>query len=389
MPRWMKYVAVFGIAIVLLYASRSILSPFILAGATAYIVGPLVDATQGQMRLPRAVVIAAFYLLFIGLVAVLVALLQPEFSKQTRGENGLFNSGGTVSQAVLDRVTKNDQLVTLLRRANVDIVGYNDPTYPQKRDAVAKQLQDELNRATKPGQVAEVARTTFNFLLKLVIWFFATFYLLLNGRGARDFLMRFVPDERVPQVERMIDQIHIVLGKYLRGQLYLIIIMSVLSYIALRVLHVRYALPIALITGVLEIVPFVGPIIAGTIAALVALATHGVGTMIAIIVVYFVLREFEDQIVVPQVIGRVVHLDPVITIFAVLAGEHIGGIIGVLLAVPLAAAARVVLDELFPPKVGSDRPSRLTQVAAEGTDLPNDPDAPEAVQISVPLPRSD
>ena len=221
-----------------------------------------------------------------------------------------------------------------------------------------------------------MAQTTFNLLLKIVIWFFATFYLLLNGRRSVEYLYRFVPDDRVAQARRMAGRIHIVLGRYMRGQLYLILIMSVASYIALSIFKVPYALPIAIGTGILEIIPFVGPIIAGTLASLVALSTQGVGTMIGIIITYFVLREIEDQIIIPQVIGRVVHLDPVVTIFVVLAGEKVAGIIGVLMAVPLAAVVRVVIDELFPPKTPDDHPSALTEVVVAGTGLPNDPATP-------------
>src|SRR5436305_14109687 len=104
--------------------------------------------------------------------------------------------------------------------------------------------------------LAERPQTSFGVLLKIVIWFFASFYLLLNGRQAANYLYRFVPDGRVEQVQRMMARIHIVLGRYLRGQVYLIVIMSTVSYIALRIFHVPSALPIAIGTGILEIIPF-------------------------------------------------------------------------------------------------------------------------------------
>lgn len=372
MNRWAKYALVIAVVLVTLIVTRDILAPFVLAVATAYVISPLVDRAQRMSRLPRGVVIALFYLVFLGTLTLLGALVEPELARQ---QNGLFKSGGTVADAVLDRASKNAQVVDLLRRAGVDIVPYDDPRYPEKRAVVSRRLQLEIDRATQPGQVREVAQTTFGVLLKIVIWFFATFYLLLNGQRSVNYLYRFIPDERIEQVRRVMGRIHIVLGRYLRGQLYLILIMSVASYIVLRVLHVPYALPIAIGTGILEIIPFVGPIIATTIAALVALSTNGVGTMFAVIVAYFVLRQIEDQIVIPQVIGRVVHLDPVVTIFVVLAGERLAGIIGVLLAVPLAAAVRVIIDEVFPPRVVGDEPSALTTFAVAGTGLPNDPEA--------------
>lgn len=373
MNRWAKYALMIGFVVLLLLATRDILAPFILAIATAYVLSPVADRAQRISRLPRVVVITLFYLIFLGTLALIVALIEPELADQTTGKNGLFKSGSSLTDSVLDYASKNAQVVDLLQRAGVDIVPYGDPLYLQKRAIVARRLQQEIDRATQPGQVRQVAQTTFALLIKVVIWFFATFYLLLNGRRSVDYLYRFVPDERIEQVQRVAARIHVVLGRYLRGQLYLIVIMTVASYIVLRVFKVPYALPIAIGTGFLEIIPFVGPILAGTLAGLVALSTHGVGTMVGVIIAYFVLREIEDQIIIPQVIGRVVHLDPVVTIFVVLAGERVAGIIGVLMAVPLAAVFRVVIDELFPPKLPGDRPSALTEVAVAGTGLPNDP----------------
>lgn len=372
MNRWAKYALVIAVVIVTIILTRDILAPFVLAVATAYVVSPLVDRAQRMSRMPRGLVIALFYLIFIGTLTLLGALVEPELARQ---QNGLFKSGGTVADAVLDRASRNAQIVDLLRRTGVDIVPFDDPLYPVKRAVVARRLQSEIDRATQPGQVREVAQTTFGVLLKIVIWFFATFYLLLNGQRSVNYLYRFVPDDRIEQVRRVVGRIHIVLGRYLRGQLYLILIMSVASYIVLRIFRIPYALPIAIGTGILEIIPFVGPIIATTIAGLVALSTQGVGPMLGIVIAYLVLRQVEDQIVIPQVIGRVVHLDPVVTIFVVLAGEKVAGIIGVLLAVPLAAAARVIIDEVFPPKVAGDEPSALTTFAVAGTGLPNDPAA--------------
>lgn len=378
MNRWAKYVIVLLLAVGLLYLTRSILAPFIIAIITAYILIPLVDRAQRFSRLPRVLVIVLFYVIFVGSLTLFGALIEPELARQTTGPKGLFKTGTSVTDSVLDLVSQNARLVDILRRAGVDIVTQDDPRYEEKKAILARRLQAEIDRATQPGQVREVAQTTFDILLKIVIWFFATFYLLLNGRNHIVYLYRFVPDDRIDQAQTMLGRIHTILGRYLRGQFYLILIMAVASYIVLRILEIPYALPIAIGTGILEIIPFVGPIIATTLAALIALSTQGTGTMIAIIVAYFVLRQVEDQIIIPQLIGRVVHLDPVVTIFVVLAGQHIGGIVGVLLAVPVAAAARVVLDELFPPKVFGDAPSELTEIAVAGTGLPNDPEAPRA-----------
>jgi len=120
------------------------------------------------------------------------------------------------------------------------------------------------------------------------------------------------------------------------------------------ILHVRYALALGILSGMLEIIPLVGPIVAAALAGTVTFATHGTDTTIVVLVVYVVVRQIEDQVVMPLVIGRAVHLHPVITIFAVLVGLSTWGILGGLLGVPVAAALNVTLHELYPEETGRD-----------------------------------
>ena len=126
-----------------------------------------------------------------------------------------------------------------------------------------------------------------------------------------------------------------ILGKWLRGQLLLIALVAAVAYIGLGpVLHLPYALALAVLTGILEIIPLIGPLIATAIVAVDAFARGGVRLAAAVIVFYFVLRQVEDQVVMPVVIGRAVHLHPIVTIFAVLVGLSVYGVLGGLLGVP-------------------------------------------------------
>jgi len=118
------------------------------------------------------------------------------------------------------------------------------------------------------------------------------------------------------------------------------------------ILHIPYALILAVLSGLLEIIPLVGPVIAAALAGTVAFSSHGLDTTIVVLAVYLVVRQIEDQIVMPVVIGRAVHLHPVITIFAVLVGLSSWGILGGFLGVPVAAALNVTLHELYPEETG-------------------------------------
>jgi predicted PurR-regulated permease PerM len=139
------------------------------------------------------------------------------------------------------------------------------------------------------------------------------------------------------------------LGRYVRGQLFLIGVMWTATFIGLSILQVPFALLLGFTTGVLEVIPIVGPITAGAIACLVALghpAPWGLSQIWYVAIVaamYTVLRHAEDYFVIPLVIGRIVRLHPAIVIFALLTGGALYGLLGVLIAVPVAATLRLVL----------------------------------------------
>jgi predicted PurR-regulated permease PerM len=102
------------------------------------------------------------------------------------------------------------------------------------------------------------------------------------------------------------------------------------------------------LTGVLEVIPLIGPIAAATIACTIGFVHGGANEALALAITYLVLRQLEDQLVMPLIVGRAVHVHPLVTIFAVLSGEKIAGVLGMILAVPVAAAAKVVLDYAYP-----------------------------------------
>jgi predicted PurR-regulated permease PerM len=194
-----------------------------------------------------------------------------------------------------------------------------------------------------------LARIVGGRLLDSLVVLIVSFYLLVSGKRLGAALLRFVPADSRAQTGYMAGRIHTMLGAYLRGQLLLIVLISGVSFVLLQfIFHVPYALPMAILIGFLEILPLVGPAIATVLAAGVALAVHGPGAAAAVALAYVAMRELEDNLVMPFVVGRAVEISPVVTIFAVLAGGAIAGILGMLLAVPAAVAIKVLLDFLYP-----------------------------------------
>ena len=132
----------------------------------------------------------------------------------------------------------------------------------------------------------------------------------------------------------------------------MIFLISLILFGALSILGVRFALIVAIFSGIAEIVPLIGPIIAALVAVLVVLISGGqfnfslgpVQASIIVVIIYFVVRQIQDYFIIPHVMGRITKLHPLIILFAVLAGGHSGGILGLLLAVPIAAVFKILFE---------------------------------------------
>jgi len=248
---------------------------------------------------------------------------------------------------------------------------------------------DIIARANDIAGIAQqLALPVLGVVLDRVVRFFvfliATFLLLLNAEKIMSFFIGLAPRPYQHEIETLIRRINDSLGAYLRTQLILIAIMSVATWIFLSAVHVQYALLLGILTGFLEIIPVIGPYTAGAVAISVALlqdsTPYGWSHLTLAIVVgvgYFVLRQLEDNLIIPTLIGRVVHLNPLIVIFALLVGASTAGILGLLIAVPVASVIRILAQYLFskivtrePALVVSihtnDDPLECVQEAAEG-----------------------
>ena len=324
-----------GVGIVL-WLARDIIGPFIVAGVLAYAFSPVVSVVQNRTHLPRAVVIGLGYVLFLGTLAVLAYVAAERAGREL---TELSSGGRDIIGSALHKLLGN----------SVVIAG---STY--NVDDLAKQIRTAfLGLINSPSSAVQMAERAVAIGLQVILCLIITFYLLLDGHRFGQFALRFLDREQRVDMLRIAHRIHVVLGRWLRGQLFLIALVTVVIYIVLGpILHVPFAMALAILSGVLEIIPLVGPIIAAALAGTVTFAAHGTDTTLVVLAVYVVVRQVEDQVVMPLVIGRAVHLHPVITIFAVLLGLSTWGILGGLLGVPVAAAINVTLHELYPEETG-------------------------------------
>ncbi len=327
-------------ALAILWLARGVLGPFIVAAVLAYAFSPIVTAGGRRTGWPRIVVVGIGYGIAAAIVAGLVILLGGRIAHEL--ELLASSSGPDALAKTLREIVGGDVLVIGGQQVAVT--------------DIAREIQARVaGLVTAPADALHVAAQAGEIGLQAILAIIVTFYFLVDGEMFMDKTIALLPEQNRQRTIDLLARIHVILGQWLRGQILLIALVSAVAYVGLGpVLHLPYALGLAILTGILEIIPLVGPLIATAIVAVDAFARGGAGLAAAVIAFYFVLRQVEDQVVMPVVIGRAVHLHPVVTIFAVLVGLSIYGVLGGLLGVPLAAAINVIFRELYPaPDAGS------------------------------------
>lgn len=254
---------------------------------------------------------------------------------------------------------------------------------------------DVLVLAGGPSEISQgLARMVFplaaaigRFTLELLIFLVGVFFLLRDAPRLFEVLEGVIPREQRAEVLHIGGQVSALIRRYIRGQLILVIVMSTATMVGLSLLEVPYSVLLGIVTGILELIPFVGPITAGALASIVALGHQNpfgwsqlwyVG---AVAIMYTVFRHTEDYVVIPLVIGRIVRLHPLVVIFSVLAGGALFGLLGVILAVPIAATVRLLLIYVLAKLRDEDPLAQLErEIEAVADETRERPGAAEAVR---------
>ncbi len=367
-PTTKRVVVASLVALFLLFIWRAgdIVQPFLWAMILSYILLPLVGALERRFSLPRTI---AALTVFLALLAVIFGggrFLVPRLIDNTRDLQA--NWPVLIANA---QQTIGDWLTAIgLSDLSANVIG------PNLQD-LDRQIAAMVQRNALPFVVG-----AGHFLLDFLIFLIATFLLLRDAPRILRFVERNLPREHRHEILHVLRDTNVMLGRYIRGQLILVTLMSTVTTVALTVLGVPYSVLLGLMTGVLETIPFVGPITAGAIACLVALGHPNpfgwsqLAYVGVVAVMYTVLRHAEDYLVIPTIIGRAVRLHPAVVIFSLLSGGVVFGLLGIVLAVPFAATMRLVLIYVRAKLRDEDPFTPLTEDLAASHDAPSEhPDA--------------
>jgi predicted PurR-regulated permease PerM len=332
-PRVALLISAAVIVGVLLYLGREALGPFVVGLLFVYLLDPPVEFLA-RRRIPRWLAILLVY----ALVVILI-----------------WQAAAVTLRPLIDQIrTFASDLPALTRQVDDFYRGLNLP--PQLRDSIDSWVAGLGGGGLNLGVLLPVFTLTaglvsalFGYLI-IPVW---AFYLLKDRAELTRSFDRALPGEWRSDVWAIARIIEGVFGRWIRGQLLLGLVVGIATFLGLLLLSVtvdpifgRFAVLLAFIAGVLELLPIIGPIIAAIPAVLLAL-TAGPQAAIAAVVLYTVVQQVENTVLVPKIQGDAVQLHPSAVIFSLVIGGAIAGLLGAILALPVTAAGRDVYRYLF------------------------------------------
>lgn len=334
-PFYIGMAAAAGVAVT--YAAVQLLSVtssmLLLIGVAFFLALGLEPAVSWLVthRLPRWAATTLVFAIVLALLGAFVAAAIPPLSQQ---------ASQLIAQAPHYLQQAQDHSSTIGR--------LNERFHLQQR------LTDILNTSggSALNQLISAGSAVFGAVVDTVIVVVLTVYFLIDLPRIRTFLYRLVPHSRRPRAILIGDQVFAKVGAYLLGNLVISLIAGAATVIWLSAFNVPYPLLLGILVALLDLVPVVGSTIAGIVVAAVA-CTVSLPVGLATVVFFVVFRLAEDYLLIPRIIGRVVNVPALVTVVAVLIGGAVLGIVGALVAIPVAAAIQLLVEEILYPKLDS------------------------------------
>ena len=322
------------VAVLILYLIRDVLGAFVLGAAIAFLIQPAIHRLT-ELGLPRILAIVLIFVAILLVLAGIVLLVLPLFV----GEVGRLQSQAP-SLAAQAQVR-----ITQLQGSPVTIFGIN-VNLANSVGTVSSHLRDYL--FGQFGNAVSIGLTALTTVLQILLMFVAAFLLALDAHSVRRVLRRLVPNDYRNDFDQIWRRVRRMLYAYVRGQIIVAGMIGILSGIGCAVLGLPDAVALGLLAGITAIIPYLGPFIGALPAVLVGLAAGGAFKALLVVILYFVISNVILNFVYPKVMADAVRLPPLLVIVALIAGFSWAGILGMFVAVPLAATLRILFDHIYP-----------------------------------------
>lgn len=324
------------ILLVISYMVRSVLTPFVFAFILAYILNPAVERLE-RWRVSRILAISIILILFVGIFCLGVIFILP-----------------VIQSEITLLIKKMPEYLELIQ---VNVIPYIEEKLRIKVPATADEIFKEATSKIK-GLSPESISPVISFigkafsslwgilgaLLNLVIIPVVTIYLLKDFRLIKERLKEYIPIGKKDLWLKRIEEVNNILGRFLRGQLLIALIEGVIFSIGLSLIGIDMAILVGFMTGLANIVPYLGFFFGLSISILLSLLEfHDVSHFIWVLVLFGGVQILETSLLSPKIMGKKVGLHPVVIILSIMLGGYLFGFFGILLAVPFTAVIKVFL----------------------------------------------
>ena len=295
----------------------------------ALILAALIDPFASwfaSKKIPRGLAVLLVYVVLIGLLSLSVMLLAPV----------IVNDMPQLVQKIQVLVSEAQQMprvqsiVDQLQTIGISINSVSE-------------AQQSQNLSNIFGAINNVFEGIAGLILILVI----AFYMITEEDSLQKIVESIIPKERGPYIVSLLKRIRDKLAFWIRGQLVLSILVGVLTYLGLSLIGVKYAAALALIAALLEFIPYLGPTLATIPAFIIAFTQGGLVLAILALAISIFIQQLENHVFVPKIMQKAVGLNPIVSIIAIIVGAKLAGVLGAILAIPIATTLSVILDDVL------------------------------------------
>lgn len=308
---------------------QTLFLPFLIAGILFYICRPLIQFLE-QWRVPRTPAILLIFLVIIALLVLIVSLIGPVVQDQFIR---LIDNIPAMISAIQNTITywqDNQEFIPDFAKDAVSDIG--------------SQLQGILS--TTGGFIGSFLGSVFNFVFALVVVPFILFYLLKDREKVTPGIVKFFPKSKETEIRQVLGDMDHALGSYIKGQLIVSSFVGFMLLIVYIFIGLDYALLLALVAMVMNVIPFLGPFLATAPAVIVAWFQDPIKVLL-VIGFMIVVQQIESNLVSPRVMGRVLNVHPLTIILLILVGGNLAGVLGMVLIIPTYAVIKVIVKHSY------------------------------------------
>lgn len=331
--------AVIAVSLYFLYLVRGVLPPFVIAFAIAWLLDPLLDRIQSR-GCPRILAVSAVYVVFLAAFILGLVFLVPVVVDQAK-QLGTDFPGYSERFSTFASDFMREHRSTLIR---FKLPTTLEEAFTRYGSQVSIGVAAGIQRASE-FIVSNLSKALWFILIPLV-----AFYFLNDIDRIRRKAIYFIPQQWRPKATEVFHKVGLVFSSYVRGLIIVCLLYGAATIIVLAGFNLKYGIILGLLAGILYAVPYLGAILITLLVFLVGLATypHGIAQAVWAALAMVVLNQIFDMAITPRILGKSVGLHPALSLFALMAGAQLFGLVGMILAVPVAASIQEVVFEFYP-----------------------------------------